>query len=517
MEPKDRTAPKLTITTSTSELEEKYSVIGVLGKGGMGEVILAEHKLLGTKVAIKRLSCPNGVPSDSACERFKLEAKAAQRLHHPNIARVDDFGIDLAGAPYTVMEYIEGTNLLDILSAEKSLSLHRTARLMQKVSEALHHAHERGIVHRDVKPSNIIVRKEDGEEEPVIVDFGIAKVFEESAHQLTQTGEIFGTPTYFSPEQALGQSVDARSDIYSIGCVIFECIKGAPPFGGLTPVQLATQHVASKVPPLFEEKVGGREAGMADLVSKCLEKDPKARFQTARELAAELSYILSDDYRYKAQHAQPNNSAKLACFAAFIIITIFFLCSAYFHFNPKNSSGDITPSPSTAQDSYFGLSPGATRCVSDYVKESVRKDMTEALALFNNGKFSDSAYRMLGCVSAIEAEIKVIDAKLPSTKDPVHKADLLEARRSLLNWLKEDQSNAGLCFLRQKNYDLANKQFEACISYFKKHGLRGNWHSPLINQTFEGYIETLKKTGQLEKATEVQKDYDAVLTALKAH
>lgn len=271
---------------------EHYEIISVLGTGGMSVVYKARHKLMDRIVAIKLL---HGQSDQMAVERFKQEAKAASSLSHPNIISVYDFGMSGTQA-YLVMDCVEGTNLNDVLEREKHISVERAVPIFHQTCEGLEHAHKNGIIHRDLKPSNLcLVTGPDAVERVKIVDFGIAKLLSQHGKQqiqLTQTGEIFGSPMYMSPEQCLAQPLDARSDIYSLGCLMYESLTGIPPLLGETSYDTMTMHV-NTVPAEFA-KVAPHlriNSSIEAIVFRCLEKKPEDRYQTVTEILADLPEI----------------------------------------------------------------------------------------------------------------------------------------------------------------------------------------------------------------------------------
>src|SRR5918999_356119 len=217
-------------------LNERYKVETTLGEGGMARVYRGTDQVLDRTVAIKVLA-DRYAEDDNFVTRFRREAQAAAALSHPNVVAVFDTGDD-AAAHYIVMEYVEGRTLGEVLKVEGPLDADRASAIAEDVATALQAAHERGLVHRDVKPGNVMI---DTEGRIKVMDFGIARAAANDT--LTQTGTVLGTAAYLSPEQARGDSVDARSDIYSLGCVLFEMVAGRPPFTGDSPVSLAFRHV----------------------------------------------------------------------------------------------------------------------------------------------------------------------------------------------------------------------------------------------------------------------------------
>ena len=273
---------------------ERYEIIELLGKGGMGSVLKARHKELKKIVAIKVLNA-NLILDETSYGRFEIEAKAGSQLSYPHIVSIFDFGRSNEGFPYIVMEYIEGDNLSDLLEEKGRLPFDIFLEISLQTVRALQYLHNRGIVHRDIKTSNLMLEKVDEELFVKLVDLGIAKIFfdpEISSQKLTETGSIFGSPMYMSPEQCQGQTVDARSDIYSLGCVMYECLNGGPPLVGENLLKTIFMHVNEKPQPLPElTDANNAVSRTALLIHKCLEKQPKNRFQSCAELIDELVSI----------------------------------------------------------------------------------------------------------------------------------------------------------------------------------------------------------------------------------
>jgi serine/threonine-protein kinase len=239
----------------------------------MAHVYRGTDRVLDRPVAIKVLA-GRYAEDDRFVARFRREAQAAAGLSHPNIVGVYDTG-GQNGMHYIVMEYVEGETLADVLRREGRLDPGRAGSIAAEVATALHAAHERGLVHRDVKPGNVML---DREGRVKVVDFGIARAAADDT--LTQTGLVLGTAAYLSPEQAQGLRVDARSDVYSLGCVLFQVLTGRPPFEGDTPVSIAYKHV-NEPPPRPSELDPSIPAHLDEAVMRALEKDPDARFPTA--------------------------------------------------------------------------------------------------------------------------------------------------------------------------------------------------------------------------------------------
>ena len=259
----------------------RYQVTHLIARGGMAMVYRAQDLLLNRFVALKILY-PELSADPQFVERFRREAQAAANLSHPNIVPVFDWGED-NGTYFIVMELIDGQSLAALLSQSRTLTPARSAFVIAQVASALGYAHRSGVVHRDVKPGNILLTS-DGQVK--VTDFGIAQAVS-TEDNLTQAGLVMGTATYFSPEQAEGAAVDGRSDVYSLGIVLYELLAGRPPFMGDSPVAVATMHVNSVVPPTRELNPSV-PSDLEAITMHALEKRPDMRYQTADEMRADL-------------------------------------------------------------------------------------------------------------------------------------------------------------------------------------------------------------------------------------
>jgi serine/threonine protein kinase len=277
-------------------IDERYRVESLIAKGAVGSVYKAKQELLGRQVALKVLHGYLGADPESLV-RFHREAKAISRLEHPNLLTLYDFGMTADGQPYFVMDLLNGTTLAKLLTCEGRLDVRRTLTIVKQVLEALSEAHKKGIIHRDIKPPNIVlIDKEETKEFVKLVDFSIAKMADNSTIdpvQLTVDGIICGSPAYMSPEQCRGADVDGRSDIYSIGIVLFESLTGKRPFSAKDLVSLMYLHVNDEPPKLSDVEPDLQfPAELENLVSSTLAKDPAQRPQNVEALLARLNAVL---------------------------------------------------------------------------------------------------------------------------------------------------------------------------------------------------------------------------------
>jgi tRNA A-37 threonylcarbamoyl transferase component Bud32 len=270
-------------------IDGRYRVERQIGEGGMGVVYLATHTTLNKKLALKVLRGDNSKDAD-VVQRFMQEAQAATSIGHANIIDISDFGRLPDGAVYFVMEYLDGMALTDLMKQSGSVEMQEALHVVRQMASALEAAHRQGIVHRDLKPDNVYLVTQSGDDRFVkVLDFGIAKVGG-AASKLTKTGMVFGTPHYMSPEQAAGHTVDARTDIYALGIIMYEMFSGRVPFDADTFMGILSKHMF-EAPMRPTDSMGGELGPVEGVILRCLEKNPDHRYQSMAELITDLDTL----------------------------------------------------------------------------------------------------------------------------------------------------------------------------------------------------------------------------------
>ena len=274
-------APDAVVARVQAALGPNYQVERSIGQGGFAAVYLVRDLTLKRPLAVKVLS-PDLLLSPTARERFRREAETIAQLSHPHIVPLHFIG-DAQDVVYLAMAYVDGESLADRIQRDGRLSVEEVARIMREVASALDLAHRRGVIHRDIKPHNVLLEKETGR--ALVSDFGIARTAENAS--LTASGMVVGTPTYMSPEQVTGGVVDHRADLYALGCVGYEMLVGRPPFSGTTPTEILMKRVAQPAEPV-ERARPETPPELADVVNRCLEQDPEKRFNSGSEIVRAL-------------------------------------------------------------------------------------------------------------------------------------------------------------------------------------------------------------------------------------
>jgi serine/threonine-protein kinase len=299
-------------------IDSRYRITGMLGRGGMGTVYRAEHVAIRRPVALKLLHPELGDRPDFG-RRFEREALATGRVDHPNCVTVSDFGRLPDGTLYLVMQLLAGRSLGEVLEEERRIEVRRALGIARHLLRGLAHAHRAGVVHRDLKPENVFLVEQDGDPDfAKLLDFGIAKLVGEAAteaeqEKLTQVGMAIGTPTYMSPEQAFGDAVDPRSDLYSVSVMLYEMIAGCPPFSGPDKLAVLTMHAGRAVPPFRETAPDlAVPPAVEALVMRGLAKKRDQRFATADEYLGALDAVQAELDARSGAAGQPPPPPSLA-------------------------------------------------------------------------------------------------------------------------------------------------------------------------------------------------------------
>ncbi|HEY9759128.1 MAG TPA: serine/threonine-protein kinase [Oculatellaceae cyanobacterium] len=280
---------------SDRALSAEYEVLRCIGAGGMGVIFKCQRRKDGKLVAIKMLH-PHLAEDEESMSRFEIELRAVCLLSHPNIIVIHDLGVADSGVPYMVMDFVDGKDLLDTLSKEGPMAQDRFLNIFTQVCGAMAHAHERSILHRDIKPDNIMLtRNERGREVVRLMDFGIARLLTDSARgvaRLTKPGQAVGSPMYMSPEQARGKEIDHRSDLYSLGLVMYETLTGMPAFQGETVYKTLVMQLTEKPKPMSAHRMG-IDPRLEAIVTRLTEKAPDSRYQSMLDVQRDLELIRS--------------------------------------------------------------------------------------------------------------------------------------------------------------------------------------------------------------------------------
>jgi serine/threonine protein kinase len=326
-------------------IAQRYKVLNIIGKGAMGCVYRVQQLALNKELALKTLNHISA--SDVNIRRFQNEAMATAKLEHPNLVRAVDYGW-LGQQPYLVMDFVQGPTLAQHLKKVTTLPMETMLKIFTPICFALAYAHEQGVVHRDLKPSNIILSPNSDKQNPFVaklVDFGIAKM--ETEEGLTKTGEVFGTPLYMSPEQCLGSKVDNRSDIYSLGCVLYEALTGAPPFRGQSALETMMQHRVEMQLPLKQAALGVEfPPALETILFKMLAKEPSQRYQSCLEVAQDLTLLQQGRSDLIAGSVSPTKrilSNKILIASAVISLTVVGFVVSLWPDSHKNQSMTTMP------------------------------------------------------------------------------------------------------------------------------------------------------------------------------
>lgn len=331
----------------SSILAEHYRIESEVGKGNWSTVFRGTHLRLQKPVAIKFLNAEIA-STPQRLQRFQQEAKLAGSLNHGNIVRVFDFGCTPDNRPYTVMDFVDGKSLTTLINEQAPFACDRAARLGLDIARALEHAHLRNVIHRDIKPDNILIESDaNGHEIPKLTDFGIAKALRPESDDagVTRTGEIVGTPQYMSPEQCSGKQLDGKADVYSFGCILFEMVTGQKAFDGRSAFECMREHLEKRIEEVFPGKnLSPEQRSLQRIILACLEKDPAQRIDSSMLVVALQRHCLGEFAQAQAALGQSTQTIgkprSRPAFAIGAIIGLFLICGLFTYFSAHHTVED---------------------------------------------------------------------------------------------------------------------------------------------------------------------------------
>lgn len=483
-------------------LPSQYEILAELGHGGMGTVYQAKNRHLGNFVAIKVINPEllegKNETKANALKRFFVEAKAISQLNHENLVALKDFGVTPEGAAFIVMDYVDGITLEDLVKSGP-LDYKAVLETLLGVCDALECAHQSGVVHRDIKSANIIIAKNSrGIESPKLLDFGIARIAGDDGKTqgLTSTGEIFGSPLYIAPEQSMSSKVDGRADIYSLGCVLFECLTGQPPFKGETAIHTIMMHLNSPVPSLVSRL--GRELprDLEIIVKRCLEKEPANRYQNASELRSDIESVLAGRPLKPRMVKKKISGQKLLTFSFVATILIAGSVALLIGLNSLNRSNQTVVNK-TAKSS-------------DLAKFAVGKDTREAMDAYNRGDFMSAIHALKASISIYDDLLKPVEKALAKRPSGDVLKELRKERSDLL-WTKaENFRNIGDCYVGLGDNEQAAESYEKGVEILRQWVGRGYCSKPM-EQIYTKCIASLQKVGRTADAQKYQDELNRCL------
>jgi len=488
------------------DLPPQYEILAELGHGGMGTVYQAKNRHLGNYVAIKVINPEllegKNETKANALKRFFVEAKAISQLNHENLVALKDFGVTPEGAAFIVMDYVDGKTLEDLVKSGP-LDYKAVLQTLLGVCDALECAHRSGVVHRDIKSANIIIaRNSRGIESPKLLDFGIARIAGDDGKTqgLTSTGEIFGSPLYIAPEQSMSSKVDGRADIYSLGCVLFECVSGHPPFKGETAIHTIMMHLNAPVPSLISRQGQELPRDLAVIVARCLEKEPANRYQNAAELKSDIEAVLAGQPLKPKNAAQKKVSGKKV--AAFAVVATVLTCGSMALLVGLNSNSSLNGSNLAVVDK-------AAKSA-DLAKFAVGKDTKEAMDAYTRGDFMSAIHSLKASISIYEDLLKPVEKALAKRPSGDALKELQKERSDLL-WTKaENFRNIGDCYAGLGDSEQAAESYEKGVEILRQWVGRGYCSKPMADM-YNKCIASLQKIGRSADAKKYQDELDRCL------
>ncbi|MBS1955597.1 MAG: protein kinase [Cyanobacteria bacterium SZAS-4] len=454
-----------------TSISDRLQILGRIGKGGMSVVYKAMHLSMKKPVAVKLL-LPHLTSDPKSLKRFQLEAQATANLNHPNIVRIYDCGMTEDQA-FIIMDFIEGESLEQILDRETKLMPERALELFTQLCEGINHAHEHGIIHRDLKPSNVMITSDaSGVESVKVVDFGIAKLLVDddggTKQSLTQTGDVFGSPLYMSPEQCAGEKIDKRSDIYSTGCLMYEVLAGRPPIVGKNFIDTMQKHASDLPRPFVNDVTGSKLAKRLEaIIFTCMAKEPSARYQDMKTIANDLKIAattggtevgdwkdreksLSQIIKKASKKTRVIRAVALSTVAVGLIVGGLVLQSAV---------AEITKPSDYQNKQLFELiaMPKAT------VFTNYEAQKQQLMIAVDRNEASDDRLREEGLETAVQ-----MYTSYGKWKEALSEYDKLLQLPVGLEKMADYHAGMGICCLGLGDYAAAKSQFQQSITYYLK-------------------------------------------------
>jgi serine/threonine protein kinase len=471
-----------------SLLAGHYEIGAILGQGGMSVVYKAYDVLLKRTVAIKVLRASEGLEA-SKVMRLQQEGQAAGRLDHPGIVRIHEIKVSPDGAPYLVMDFVEGETLAEAIQRKGQLPVEQALTIFIQVANALVHAHAKGVLHRDLKPSNIMLVANGQEPTVKVLDFGVAKILENADgtfQSLTKTGDVFGSPLYMSPEQGIGAKVDHRSDIYSLGCSLYEALTAVAPYVGPTAVATMLMHQNNKPLPLSEASLGGEfPHELQNIVSKMLAKNPDERFQSMQEVEDALVQVKNALHQKDSKQRSPKTWEVLAkvrfpleWIAAVLFVAVLVVFSLTYrgrlpaHWFADNRASDPRIAAPLSSAARANLEARAAQCFrdanryfADHLPERARTPLLEAMSIYQQLDADGPAY--LTCANALAADY-MRTGNYVESEALFNRVLKIEENRSGLKSEAAARAcrNLGAVKLLQGRYDAADRLYKSALDIF---------------------------------------------------
>lgn len=499
-------------------LPPQYEIVEELGQGGMGTVYKARHKQLGNFVAIKVINPSllegKNETRENAQKRFVNEARAVSQLKHENLIALKDFGVTPEGAAFMVMDFVEGKTL-DALIEMGPMDYKQVLQLMRGICDGLEEAHSLGLVHRDIKSGNIIVaRSVTGREIPKLLDFGIARITGDDGKTggLTGTGEVFGSPNYIAPEQSLSSKVDRRADIYSLGCVLFECVTGKLPFKGDTAMHTVMMHLNSPIPSASSVLGKPLPPDLEYIIARCLQKEPAKRYPTAMALKADIDLLLAGKKLKRGSvSGSPGGAKNTRAFMVLGASAVAIACAGLIAVASLSPPGGPPGGTSGGQTGgQAGGQPPNKLPPGNLEDDAYNADVGESFAAFQRGDYNKCIILQKGAIGVYDDGLEAVAKEIAKGATGPNLAKLRD-RENRLQFLKaENLKHVGDC------YRLMGQNDQAISYYAKAHDIFARWaftgyRSKDMDESYKFAIDLLRKAGRTGEAEKLQQEFERSL------